>query len=125
MLATDRRLGFREVEVGVQKNGNVLVSSFQGYGESGATILKRKRKQQARLSLSGLHQWEGSKPIKSPKSSHPFCISGSVSGSYRLGRGCGGESLSIRAQGDSVILYPSALAQGCVHEGPWKLKAVH
>lgn len=81
MPATDRGLGFREVEVGVQKNGNVLVSSFQGYGESGAAILKRKRKQQARLSLSSLHQLEGSKLIKSPRFSHPFRTSGSVSGS--------------------------------------------
>lgn len=40
--ATDRRLGFREVEVGVQKNSNVLVSSFQGDGESGAAVLKKK-----------------------------------------------------------------------------------
>lgn len=39
---TDRRLGFGEVDVGVQQDGNVLVSGFQGYRECSAAILEMR-----------------------------------------------------------------------------------
>lgn len=61
MPDTDRRLGFGEVDVGIQEKSNVLVSSIQGYGESAAAILKRKWKQQGRSSLSKVKQPEGNR----------------------------------------------------------------
>lgn len=39
---TDRRLGFGEVDVGIQQDGNVLVSGFQGYRECSAAILEMR-----------------------------------------------------------------------------------
>lgn len=76
MPNTDRRWGFREVDVGIQKNSDVFVASFQGYGESSAAILKRKWKEQVRLSLSNLHQPEGNKLMKSSKSNSLLSPSG-------------------------------------------------
>lgn len=61
MPDTDRRLGFCEVDVGIQEKSNVLVSSIQGYGESAAAILKRKGQQQVRVSLPNVKQPDGNK----------------------------------------------------------------
>lgn len=67
MPHTDRRLGFREVDVGIQEKSNVLVSSIQGYGESAAAILERKWKQQVRSTLSNVKQPEGNKIDEVPQ----------------------------------------------------------
>lgn len=84
MPGTDRRLGFCEVDVGIQKNSDVLVSSFQGNGEGGAAVLQRKGKQQASLSLSQVKQPEGNKTNKVPQIQPSVSPSGSVSGSFLL-----------------------------------------
>lgn len=44
MHNTDRRLGLGEVDVGVQKNRDVLVSRLQGYRECSAAVLKITQK---------------------------------------------------------------------------------
>lgn len=84
MPGTDRRLGFCEVDVGIQKNSDVLVSSFQGNGEGGAAVLQRKGKQQASLSLSQVKQPEANKTNKVPQIQPSVSPSGSVSGSFLL-----------------------------------------
>lgn len=67
MPDTDRRLGFCEVDVGIQEKSNVLVSSIQGYGESAAAILKKKWEQQVWVSLSNVKQPEGNKIDEVPQ----------------------------------------------------------
>lgn len=67
MPDTYRRLGFCEVDVGIQEKSNVLVSSIQGYGESAAAILKKKWEQQVWVSLSNVKQPEGNKVDEVPQ----------------------------------------------------------